>query len=442
MDTISPLDGRYREKTRHLAQYFSEEAMIKRKTEIEIDYFLAFAEQIKLGLSTEKVRLVKQIKETIVPEYIQNLEKKTRHDIKAIELYLRESFDMQGLAEYKEYLHFGLTSQDINSVALSTMLREFTNKEFPKTLHKLREELKKLANKCNYVMPARTHGQVAVPTTLKKELEVFLYRLEREFNSNYMSHVFYAKFGGAVGNLSAHYLAYPHIDWVAFADNFCNSYGLHRSQVTTQVDNNDTLSEYLSMIARFNNILINLSRDIWMYNSYGYFDKKVTEQEVGSSTMPQKINPIEFENAEGNLEYANAILRFMADKLQISRMQRDLSDSTVIRNIGVPLAHTILAYDNITAGIKKLNPDWLSLSHDVDANLQILSEAIQTILRTEKVQDAFELTKKITRGKVAFFMDTVVGRLQHSGVSEDIIGRIKELRPVDYLGKLLKNKTI
>lgn len=439
METISPLDGRYREKVRHLADYFSEEAMIRRKTEIEIDYFLALAEQLKLGLTKAEVALVKQIKTTTVPKYIiETLEKKTRHDIKAIELYIRESFDMQGLQKYKEYIHFGLTSQDINSIALSTILRDFTNKEFPKTLHKLREELKKLANKSGYVIPARTHGQVAVPTTLKKELEVFIYRLEQEFNSNYMSHVFYAKFGGAVGNLSAHYLAYPDIDWVAFADNFCNSYGLYRSQVTTQVDNNDNLSRYLSMIARFNNILINLSRDIWMYNSYGYFDKKVTEQEVGSSTMPQKINPIEFENAEGNLEYANAILRFMADKLQISRMQRDLSDSTVLRNIGVPLAHTILAYDNITCGIKKLNPDWLTISHDVEANLQILSEAIQTILRTEKVEDAFELTKKITRGKFAFFMDTVSNRLRGSGISEEVINRVKELKPSHYLGKILK----
>jgi adenylosuccinate lyase len=438
MDTISPLDGRYREKTRHLADYFSEEAMVKRKTEIEIDYFLWLANALKIGLTKEEKELIQQIKATIIPKYIiEKIEPKTKHDIKAIELYLRESFDMQGLSKYKEYIHFGLTSQDINSVALSSMIREFTNKQFPKTLHKLREELKKLANKSDYVMPARTHGQIAVPTTLKKELEVFLYRIEQEFNGNYMNHVFYAKFGGAVGNLSAHYLAYPDVDWCKFADNFCNSYGLYRSQVTTQVDNNDNLSNYLTMIARFNNILINLCRDIWMYNSYGYFEKKVSEQEVGSSTMPQKINPIEFENAEGNLEYANAILHFMADKLQISRMQRDLSDSTVTRNIGVPLAHTILAYDNITTGLKKLNPEWLTISNDVDANLQMLSEGIQTILRKEQVQNAFEIVKNITRGRSSYrFMENVLNCLGGAGVGEHIREKVKDLDPSKYLGSI------
>jgi adenylosuccinate lyase len=272
METISPLDGRYREKTRELTKYFSEEAQLKLKTEIEIDYFLALAEELKLGLTKEEIRLVKQVKETTLPDYIQGLEKKTRHDIKAIELYIRESFDMQGIPQYKEYIHFGLTSQDINSIATSRTIREFDNKFLVKEFHTLKKEMIKLSERCNVVIPARTHGQAAVPTLLKKEIEVFIYRLQEQFEKLFV-HSFKAKFGGAVGNMNAHNLAYPDHDWNKFAESFCNSYGLFRSELTTQVDNNDWLAEYFATVVRINNILINFSRDIWMYTSYGYFKK-------------------------------------------------------------------------------------------------------------------------------------------------------------------------
>jgi adenylosuccinate lyase len=433
METISPLDGRYREKTRELTKYFSEESQLKLKTEIEIDYFLTLAEELKLGLSKEEIKLVKQIKSTIAPDHIQSLEKKTRHDIKAIELYLRESFDIQGMPQYKEYLHFGLTSQDINSIATSRTIREFDNGYLVKEFHALKKEMIKFAERCNVVIPARTHGQAAVPTVLKKEIEVFIYRLQEQFEKLFV-HVFKAKFGGAVGNMNAHNLAYPDHDWNKFAESFCNSYGLFRSELTTQVDNNDWLAEYFATIVRINNILINFSRDIWMYTSYGYFKKTVKTEEVGSSTMPQKINPIEFENAEGNLEYANAILNFMGSKLQVSRLQRDLSDSTVVRNLGVPFGHLILATKNITEGLKKLQINEENIQKDLEKHPELIAEGIQTLLRKENVKNAYDLVKEVTRG-ATLTAEKLKNTLENLHISDTIKEKILSLRVSDYTGK-------
>jgi adenylosuccinate lyase len=438
METISPLDGRYREKTRELTKYFSEEAQLKLKTEIEIDYFLALAEELKLGLTKEEIRLVKQVKETTLPDYIQGLEKKTRHDIKAIELYIRESFDMQGIPQYKEYIHFGLTSQDINSIATSRTIREFDNKFLVKEFHALKKEMIKFSERCDVVIPARTHGQAAVPTLLKKEIEVFIYRLQEQFEKLFV-HTFKAKFGGAVGNMNAHNLAYPDHDWNKFAESFCNSYGLFRSELTTQVDNNDWLAEYFATVVRINNILINFSRDIWMYTSYGYFKKSVKPEEVGSSTMPQKINPIEFENAEGNLEYANAIFNFMSSKLQVSRLQRDLSDSTVVRNLGVPFGHVVLAAKNIVDGLKKLQINEENIQKDLEKYPELVAEGIQTLLRKENVKDAYGLIKDVTRG-ATLTAEKLKNTLENLHISDTIKEKILSLKVSDYIGKTVNVK--
>jgi adenylosuccinate lyase len=438
METVSPLDGRYREKTRDIAKYFSEEAQLKVKTEIEIDYFLALAKELSLGLTKEEIKLVDQVKKTILPTYIQGLEKKTQHDIKAIELYLRETFDMQGLSKYNEYLHFGLTSQDINSVAISKTIREFDNKYLVKEFHALKKEMIKFSERCNVVIPARTHGQIAVPTVLKKEIEVFIYRLQEQFEKLFV-HAFKAKFGGAVGNMNAHNLAYPDHDWNKFAQSFCNSYGLFRSEITTQVDNNDWLAEYFATIVRINNILINFSRDIWMYSSYGYFRKFVKPEEVGSSTMPQKINPIEFENAEGNLELANAVFNFMESKLQVSRMQRDLSDSTVIRNIGVPFGHVIIAVKSIVDGLKKLEINSENIQKDLEKHPELIAEGIQTLLRKENIKDAYGLIKEMSRG-VTLTGEKLKNTLENLNISDTIKQKILDLKASDYIGKTLNVK--
>jgi adenylosuccinate lyase len=438
METISPLDGRYREKTRELTKYFSEEAQLKLKTEIEIDYFLALAQELKLGLTKDEIKLVKQVKDTILPTYIQALEKKTRHDIKAIEMYLRESFDIQGLSKYNEYLHFGLTSQDINSIATSRTIREFDNQFLVKEFHALKKEMIKFSERCEVVIPARTHGQVAVPTVLKKEIEVFIYRLQEQFEKLFV-HVFKAKFGGAVGNMNAHNLAYPEHDWNKFAESFCNRYGLFRSELTTQVDNNDWLAEYFATIVRINNILINFSRDIWMYSSYGYFKKTVKAEEVGSSTMPQKINPIEFENAEGNLELANAILNFMESKLQVSRMQRDLSDSTVMRNLGVPFGHVLLATKNIVEGLKKLQVNEENIQKDLEKHPELIAEGVQTLLRKENIKDAYNLIKDVSRG-ATLTAEKLKNTLENLNISDTIKEKILSLRASDYIGKTINVK--
>jgi adenylosuccinate lyase len=418
---LSPLDDRYHKKVEELEEYFSEDAMLKQKARIELDYFLALCKELNLTLTEEDRHWISDTWGDIQPVHIKVIEEKTRHDIKAIEYYLREHFKNFGIP-HDHMIHFGLTSQDINSVATSFMLDKFNQSEMASLMNDMMSAIYSFATKNKCVFPARTHGQLAVPTLFEKEIIVFLSRLE-EVWSETMEFDFKAKFGGAVGNLSAHYIAYPEHDWENFMDDFLVSYDLKREKCTTQVANNISISKYFDSIRMINNILIDMCRDIWMYNSYGYFKQSVTAEEVGSSTMPQKINPILFENAEGNLEFSNCILEFMSNKLQISRMQRDLTDSTVTRNIGVALGHAVIAYKSIMEGLEKLSINIHAVDRDL-ASMGLLAEAYQIILKKENVKDGYELIKDMERqGKTINDLD----------IPEDIKNKLKSVTIGSYV---------
>lgn len=395
--TLSPLDGRYRDKVHSVAQFFSEEDILRSKYNLEIDYLVFLANIFNL---LDKKDTLKKLKEDFNSLSIGYIEKKTKHDIKAIELYIAEGIRV--LYPKHEalipFIHFGLTSQDINSFATSNALASWHKNFGLEILAELISAIDSLAEASDLPFPARTHGQFAVLTSLKKEISLFSLRL-KEQKEKLKSFQFRVKFGGAVGNLSAHYAAYPDINWEKELDNFVANYGLTRQQLTTQVDNNDWMVEYFSIWSRINNIMIDFCRDIWMYFSYGYFQKKVSPEEIGSSTMPQKINPIEFENGEGNLEFANSIFTFMSNKLQISRMQRDLTDTTVIRNLGLPFGHSVVAYSSIINGCKKISPNENAIKRDISFHPELIAENIQTILRANGKQDAYNMVKKFFSGK-------------------------------------------
>jgi len=395
---LSPLDDRYFQKVRELHDYFSEDAMLKIKARIELDYFVALCEELKLELNDTDRHWISHIWNDIQPVHIKLYEEKTKHDIKAIEYYLRERFKHFNIP-HDHMIHFGLTSQDINSLAISTMLDRFNQNEMSYYMEDINNAIIKFAEKNACVFPARTHGQLAVPTLFDKEMYVYMSRLQ-EVWSETEDHPFKAKFGGAVGNLSAHYIAYPDHDWINFADMFLRKYDIDPETYTTQVANNKCISEYFDHIRMINNILIDFCRDIWMYNSYGYFKQTVTADEVGSSTMPQKVNPINFENAEGNLELANCLLSFMSDKLQISRMQRDLTDSTVMRNIGVALGHSAVAFKSLLAGLETLSVNLESVDRDL-SNRGLLAEAYQILLKKENIKDGYELIKDMQRNELS-----------------------------------------
>jgi len=395
---LSPLDDRYFQKVRELDDYFSEDAMLKVKARIELDYFVALCEELKLPLNDTDLYWIDYIWNDIQTIHIKLYEEKTRHDIKAIEYYLRERFKHFNIP-HDHMIHFGLTSQDINSLAISTVLDLFNQNEMSYYMEDLNNSIIKFAEKNACVFPARTHGQLAVPTLFDKEMYVYMSRLQ-EVWSETEDHPFKAKFGGAVGNLSAHYIAYPGHDWINFADMFLRKYDIDPEAYTTQVANNKCISEYFDRIRMINNILIDLCRDIWMYNSYGYFKQTVTADEVGSSTMPQKVNPIHFENAEGNLELANCLLSFMSDKLQISRMQRDLTDSTVMRNVGVALGHSVVAYKSLLAGLETLSINLEAVDTDL-TNRGLLAEAYQILLKKENIKDGYELIKDMQRNELS-----------------------------------------
>jgi adenylosuccinate lyase len=368
--------------------------MLKLKARIELDYFVALCEELKLPLNDTDRFWITHIWDDIQPVHIKVIEEKTRHDIKAIEYYLRERFKHFNIP-HDHTIHFGLTSQDINSLAISTMLDRFNQSEMSYYMNEIIGALCTFGEKNKCVFPARTHGQLAVPTRFEKEIDVFTLRID-EIWKDTMDFQFKAKFGGAVGNLSAHYLAYPEHYWTNFADNFLRKYDLDKELATTQVSNNISICKYFDQIRMINNILINLCQDIWMYNSYGYFKQTVTEKEVGSSTMPQKINPIAFENAEGNLQLSNCLLDFMSNKLIISRMQRDLTDSTVMRNVGVALGHSAVAYKSIIEGLDKLSVNLEAVDSDL-SNKGLLAEAYQILLKKENIKDGYELIKDMQR---------------------------------------------
>jgi adenylosuccinate lyase len=402
--------------------------MLKIKARIELDYFVSLCEELKLPLNDTDRHWIAHIWNDIQTIHIKLYEEKTKHDIKAIEYYLRERFKHFNIP-HDHMIHFGLTSQDINSLAISTMLDRFNHNELSLVLDDLIEQIFQFANKNDMAFPARTHGQLAVPTTLKKEMLVFVNRL-RQIKRKLQELPFTAKFGGAVGNISAHYVAYPEHGWHLFMTKFVKKYNISREEYTTQVSNNDSLCEYFNFIKSFNNVLIGFCRDIWMYNSYGYFNQAVNADEVGSSTMPQKINPINFENAEGNLELANCLLSFMSDKLQISRMQRDLTDSTILRNIGVALGHAVVAYKSIMQGLKKLSINKENIEKDL-TNTGLLAEAYQILLKKQNIKDGYELIKEMERAGL---------NINDLNIPESLKENLKSVTIYDYV-RHIRDKT-
>ena len=441
LSAISPVDGRYRNAVEKLAEYFSEEALIKYRVRIEIEYFIAICNlplpQLK-DIDKTKFEPMKRIYESFSHEdaqKVKDIEKITNHDVKAVEYFIKEQFEKLGLHRYKEFIHFGLTSQDINNTAIPCSVKDAWTDVLAPLLDRVIETLSENAKKWKQVpILARTHGQPASPTGMGKEIYVFVERLIKQ-KTLIKTIPFSAKFGGATGNFNAHYAAYPNIDWIAFADFFVKEVlGLERSKVTTQIEHYDHLAAFCDNLQRINTILIDLDRDIWAYISMDYFKQKIKEGEVGSSTMPHKVNPIDFENSEGNLGMANAILRHLSSKLPISRLQRDLTDSTVTRNIGVPMAHTVIALKSLLKGLDKLvlNPD--PIRNDLQKNWAIITEGIQTILRREGYPEPYEALKALTRTHSRVDRQTISEFIEKLDVAPSVKDELKRLSPENYTG--------
>ncbi|MCH2084071.1 MAG: adenylosuccinate lyase [Saprospiraceae bacterium] len=442
LTAVSPIDGRYASKVADLEHFFSEYALIKYRLYVEIQYFIALCELPVPQLADfpkerydDLIRLTNQF-DVAEAQKVKDIEGITNHDVKAVEYYIKEAFDHLGLGKYKEFIHFGLTSQDINNTAVPLSLQHAVSKSYLPTLESLLSDLKGLAEAYKGIpMLARTHGQPASPTTLGKEFHVFVVRLENQLALlQQLPHS--AKFGGATGNLNAHYVSYPKVDWHAFSQQFVEErLGLVRSYPTTQIEHYDHLAALFQAMKRINTILIDLARDIWTYISMEYFRQKVVAGEVGSSAMPHKVNPIDFENAEGNLGLANAIFTHLADKLPVSRLQRDLTDSTVLRNIGVPFAHTIIAFKAIKKGLGKLLLNETKLDADLESNWMVSAEAIQNILRREGYDQPYEALKALTRGKAVVKKEDIHEFIDGLAVSDAIKNELKAISPQNYLGK-------
>ncbi len=440
VSAISPVDGRYRKKVEGLAYYFSEAALINYRIFMETEYFIALVElplpQLA-GFDKDRIEDVRAISRNFSfddANEVKKIEEVTNHDVKAVEYYLKKEFDKLGLGEYKEFIHFGLTSQDINNTAVPYSLKLAYNEVIEPQLKSLVEKLTGMAKEWkNVPMLARTHGQPASPTTLGKEFYVFVDRLRRQIKL--LNEVpFSAKFGGATGNFNAHYAAYPEIDWIKFANEFLKKTGLERQKVTTQIEHYDDMAAFFDGMRRINTILIDLSRDIWTYISMGYFGQKIKKGEVGSSTMPHKVNPIDFENAEGNFGVANALFGFMAEKLPVSRLQRDLTDSTVSRNAGIPVAHSMLAYQSLMKGLNKLILNKEMIEKDLDDNWAVVGEAIQTILRREGFPKPYEKLKELTRKNEKINRETIHRFIDKLKVSDKVKEELKKLSPQNYTG--------
>ena len=434
INAVSPIEGRYHEKTQFLAKYFSESALMKYRLNVEIEY-LWILRKVKPELEdldwTQILQLLREFDDSSAAQ-IKNIEKTTNHDVKAVEYYLRDQLlEMDVDCNLIEFVHFGLTSQDINNVAIPASLLDWYTDQYIPKIESLLNSLKNLSNDCkDQPMLARTHGQPATPTRLDKEINVFIERLESQIRKEVK---FYGKFGGATGNFNAHYVAYPDIDWKALADELVSNFGLIRQQTTTQIEHYDGIAELFHNLMRINTILIDFCRDIWQYISMDYFKQKTKEGEVGSSAMPHKVNPIDFENAEGNLGIANALFDHMATKLPISRLQRDLTDSTVLRNIGVPIAHTHIAFDSIERGLAKLVLNSQKINEDLDKNWIVLAEAIQTILRREGFSNSYETLKSLTRGKEVN-QQTLYQFIQSLPLRENVKSELMALTPHTYTG--------
>ena len=440
LQAISPIDGRYAKKTQPLSQYFSEEALIRYRVLVEIEYFLKLSETVpQLSNLTDEDRLsVRSIIEnfsTADAERIKSIEAVTNHDVKAVEYFIKEQFDARDLSEHKEFIHFGLTSQDINNTSTPMMVKDALDNVIFPSIEKVINSLESMAKDYSGIpMLAKTHGQPASPTSLGKEIMVFVERLNDQMD-RCRSLPIKAKFGGATGNLNAHKVCYPDIDWIEFADDFVSlQLGLDRSRYTTQIAHYDHLAAIFDALARINTILIDLTRDIWTYIMMEYFKQKTVANEIGSSAMPHKVNPIDFENAEGNLGLANSIFNHLSAKLPISRLQRDLTDSTVIRNIGVPLGHSLIAYTSVLKGLGKLILNDSAIAADLDANWAVVAEAIQNILRKEGYDKPYEALKELTRGKTMVNEDDITAFIDTLNTTEDIKAELKTITPFNYFG--------
>ena len=441
LTAISPVDGRYRNKAENLAAYFSEYALIKYRVRVEIEYFIALSEylpQLNALVTEERKETLRNIYWNFSEEdaaHIKEIEGVTNHDVKAVEYFIKEKFDLLNLQDYKEFIHFGLTSQDINNTSVPLAIKDALENVYYPGIEEVIDILRKYAEEwMNIPMLAKTHGQPASPTRLGKEIMVFVYRLQQQVKLLKATPIS-AKFGGATGNFNAHHVAYPEYDWRMFGNKFVSEVlGLGREEWTTQISNYDNLAAVFDGLRRVNTILIDLSRDFWQYISMEYFKQKIKAGEVGSSAMPHKVNPIDFENAEGNLGMANAILSHLAMKLPISRLQRDLTDSTVLRNVGVPLAHIVIAFKSLTKGLGKLLLNENALYRDLDNCWAVVAEGIQTILRREGYPKPYEALKALTRKNESITEKSISDFIETLQVSDKIKAELKAITPHNYTG--------
>lgn len=442
LTAVSPIDGRYRSKTESLADYFSEYALIRYRVRVEIEYFITLCELPLPQLESFNSALFEQLRDIYrnfdeaSAARVKEIESITNHDVKAVEYFIKEEFDkIGGLDDYKEFIHFGLTSQDINNTSVPLSVKEALEEVFYPQVEELIAQLKEYAEAWKDVpMLAKTHGQPASPTRLGKEVEVYVYRLSEQL-ATLRNCKMTAKFGGATGNFNAHHVAYPQHDWRAFGNRFVSEkLGLEREQWTTQISNYDHLGSVFDAIRRINTIIIDLDRDFWMYISMEYFKQKIKAGEVGSSAMPHKVNPIDFENSEGNLGVANAILQFLAQKLPVSRLQRDLTDSTVLRNVGVPVGHSVIAIQSTLKGLRKLILNEEKLREDLENTWAVVAEAIQTILRREAYPHPYEALKALTRTNEKMTEETIHAFVQTLNVSDSVKAELMAITPYNYTG--------
>jgi adenylosuccinate lyase len=437
LTAISAIDGRYRKQVQHLDEYFSEYALMKYRVLIEVEYLLFLEKKKFFKLSTKAIKHLQKLAADFGPEdaqEIKQIEFTTNHDVKAVEYFLKNELDKAGGKEAKEWIHFGLTSQDINNTAVPLSWKHAIEYEYLPGLLNLNAQLKLLAQEWHDIpMLAHTHGQPASPTKLGKEIMVFVERIENQVEQ-FIGIPFSGKFGGATGNFNAHHVAFPKMDWVKLGNEFVAGIGLNRQQFTTQIEHYDNLSAHFDCMKRINNILIDFSRDVWSYVSMEYFKQKTKKGEVGSSAMPHKVNPIDFENAEGNLGLANAVFEHLASKLPVSRLQRDLTDSTVLRNIGVPVAHTLIAFRSLEKGLGKLIINDAKIHEDLENNWAVVAEAVQTILRREKYPNPYEALKDLTRGNNTIDKKAIHQFIDGLKVSDAIKKELKKITPHNYTG--------
>jgi len=439
LNAISPIDGRYSSKTENLSNFFSEKALIRYRVLVEIEYFISLTEVEIPGLSNWKSsdnKLIKNIYEKFSDDdaiEIKKIEKTTNHDVKAVEYFIKEKFNDLGFEDYSEYIHFGLTSQDVNNTAIPLSIKDFLPSYFLIIEDLINELSIKVKEYNGIAMLARTHGQPASPTRLGKEINVFKSRIIEQFNVIKTIPIS-CKFGGATGNMNAHKVAFPKIDWVNFSNNFAKKLNLKLSYPTTQIEHYDNLARLFDNFKRINTIILDLNKDLWQYISMDYFQQKIIKNEVGSSAMPHKVNPIDFENSEGNISYANAIFEFLSSKLPVSRLQRDLTDSTVLRNVGVPISHTIIGIKSTIKGLNKLVVNKQKITEDLENNWIVISEAIQTILRREGVDKPYELLKDLTRNNDKIDQKVFIDFISQLDISENVKKELLSITPYNYTG--------